>query len=199
MDSGPVSSDVSSSLQQDIVILKQELTTLEEKRDELLKQIKEEEEGVIDDSSSLPPQETDKTDKDQQRMHDILMAYRLTGVTIFNANEMDEGDWSKHSMENFPTRPKEMGIRFETFANASYHEPYYVMIRRRTENEAGETEQNNGTLFISKHTIPHWIPLRDIEKRYLNRDLSTFTRLISEHLQETMDKNPSPPGADQAL
>lgn len=65
----------------------------------------------------MVPQKTDAADKDQQRMHDILMAYRLTGVTIFNTNEMEESDWSEYNMESFPARPKEMGIRFETFAN----------------------------------------------------------------------------------
>lgn len=28
------------------------------------------------------------------------------------------------------------------------------------------------TFQISNHTIPHWIPLRDFEKRYLNRDMN---------------------------
>ncbi|KAF9957129.1 hypothetical protein BGZ65_002242 [Modicella reniformis] len=124
-------------------------------------------------------------------MHDILMAYRLTGVTIFNANEMEDNDWSKYNIEKLHATPKEVGIRFETFANASYHEPYYVMIRRRVESQNDEDEDdqpNRDTLYISKHTIPHWIPLRDIEKRYLNRDLSTFTRLVSEHLQEVVGR-----------
>lgn len=72
---------------------------------------------TIQDTSSLNPQKPDEVDRDQQMMHDILMAYRLTGVTIFDADEMEESDWSKYNMESFPSRPKEMGIRFETFAN----------------------------------------------------------------------------------
>ncbi|KAK3810049.1 MAG: hypothetical protein J3Q66DRAFT_62747 [Benniella sp.] len=191
-------SDATSSLQQDVDILRQELISLEAKRDALLKQIEQEEQGMIDDAAALNPQKLEAVDRDQQVMHDILMAYRLTGVTIFDAEEMEESDWSKYNMENFPSRPKEMGIRFETFANASYHEPYYVMVRKRTEspNDGDAEEQEDGTnqgaLYITKHTIPHWIPLRDIEKRYLNRDLSTFTRLISERLQEIPRDNPPP-------
>ncbi|KAF9349535.1 hypothetical protein BGX34_001750 [Mortierella sp. NVP85] len=224
-------SDATSSLQQDVDILRQELMSLEAKRDALLKQIEQEEQGMIDDAAALNPQKLETVDRNQQVMHDILMAYRLTGITIFDAEEMEESDWSKYNMENFPSRPKEMGIRFETFANgkvylfleeihvaikifntrtsfsisitASYHEPYYVMVRKRTgspddgdaEEQEGDTSQ--GTLYITKHTIPHWIPLRDIEKRYLNRDLSTFTRLISERLQEIPRDNPPPPAPVQ--
>jgi hypothetical protein len=33
-------------------------------------------------------------------------------------------------------------------------------------------DTRNSTFEIAKHTIPHWIPLRELEKRYLNRDMS---------------------------
>ncbi|KAI1314611.1 hypothetical protein EDD11_001954 [Mortierella claussenii] len=65
---------------------------------------------------SLKPAPEDKVDKDEKRMQDILVAYRLTGVTFFSTNEADEKDWAGYTTEDFPAAPKEVGIRFETFA-----------------------------------------------------------------------------------
>ncbi|KAF9896616.1 hypothetical protein BX616_007101, partial [Lobosporangium transversale] len=63
------------------------------------------------------------------------------------------------------------------------------------DNEQQKQMQKEGDmLYVYKHTIPHWIPLQEVEKRYLNRDVNvggvhnprgkTFTRIISEYLQE---------------
>ncbi|KAI7823055.1 Cenp-O kinetochore centromere component-domain-containing protein [Gamsiella multidivaricata] len=136
-------------------------------------------------------------DKGQKKMQEIIMAYRLTGITIFNANEIEDDMWSKYRMDDFPAAPKEIGIRFETFANASYHEPYYVMIRnkeisRRVDKQEGRNNQKSRiTLQVFNHTVPHWVPLREIERKYLNRDITMFIRIISEHLQEIVGERES--------
>ncbi|KAG0255332.1 hypothetical protein BG011_005195 [Mortierella polycephala] len=188
----PGVSEASSALQDDIDILCQELSSMEAKRDALLKQIEEEEKGMAEDTASLVPPPISTSEKDQRRTQDILMAYRLTGVTIFNDDEFDQQDLSVYGADEIPARPKRVGIRFETFAQAKYHEPYYVMLAKTaptqdSEETEGETRssatRNRGVLHIVKHTVPHWIPLRDIEKRYLNRDMSTFTHKVSDYLQ----------------
>ncbi|KAF9358542.1 hypothetical protein BGX26_001486 [Mortierella sp. AD094] len=150
---------------------------------------------MSEETAALAPAPTAKTDKDQKKMRDILTAYRLTGVTMFNVSEFEESDWSKYNMPDFPVGPKEIGIRFETFADGKYHEPYYIMITSQATSRTGDDQEdqdsrteNGCVLKISKHTIPHWIPLRDIEKRYLNQDMTTFTRIVSERLQEFVAK-----------
>ncbi|KAF9180159.1 hypothetical protein BGZ51_006413 [Haplosporangium sp. Z 767] len=188
----PGASEASSALQDDIDILRQELSSMEAKRDALLKRIEEEEKGMAEDTASLVPPPISTSEKDQRRTQDILMAYRLTGVTIFNDDEFDQQDLSMNGADEIPARPKRVGIRFETFAQAKYHESYYVMLAKTAPTQDSEETEggvgssatgNRGILHIVKHTIPHWIPLRDIERRYLNRDMSTFTHKVSDYLQ----------------
>lgn len=44
------------------------------------------------------------------------------------------------------------------------------------------------TFEIVKHTIPYWIPLRELEKRYLNRDMSVSIPL-SYFPEQLMEEN----------
>ncbi|KAG0208643.1 hypothetical protein BGX28_000451 [Mortierella sp. GBA30] len=187
-------SDTSSALQGDIDILREALSSLETRRNVLLQQIEMEEKGIIEDSASLAPPAT-TVDKHQRQMQDIMMAYRLTGVTIFDPKEFEDEDQELYGYDRDGSQGlKQIGIRFETFAHAKYHEPYYVLLTKQTpaapvsmdsmdESQSNDTPRNRATLQISKHTIPHWIPLRDLERRYLNRDMSTFTRRLSDYLQ----------------
>lgn len=153
------------------------------------------------------------------------MAYRLTGVTLFNGDEFDHQDWSQYDVDDILEGPKDAGIRFDTFALGTfffplhsarfdfehrilplflrcgeltrrvtfffncglidigrYYEPYYIMLRTTpigTRNNPQNLDDDEEpqldikkTFEIVKHTIPHWIPLRELEKRYLNRDMS---------------------------
>ncbi|KAF9902364.1 hypothetical protein EC991_004996 [Linnemannia zychae] len=178
MNSG--TSDSTAALQGDIEILRQEC-----------EQIEQEEQSIEEDHPSPPqPVPTIENDKEQRRLQDILMAYRLTGVTLFNSDEFDQQDWSLYDVDDILEGPKDAGIRFDTFALGKYYEPYYIMLRsapkdKENELQNDEDQLNNrkSTFEITKHTIPHWIPLRETEKHYLNRDMSTFTRNISDYLQ----------------
>ncbi|OAQ26579.1 hypothetical protein K457DRAFT_21960 [Linnemannia elongata AG-77] len=187
--------DSTGALQGDIAILRQELLNMEAKRDALLRQIEQEEQSITDDKDSpLPsPVDTVADDQEQKRLQDILMAYRLTGVTLFNGDEFDHQDWSQYDVDDILEGPKDAGIRFDTFALGRYYEPYYIMLRTTpigTRNNPQNLDDDEDpqldikkTFEIVKHTIPHWIPLRELEKRYLNRDMSTFTRSVSDYLQ----------------
>lgn len=55
------------------------------------------------------------------------------------------------------------------------------------EDEDSQPETKK-TFEIVKHTIPHWIPLRELEKRYLNRDMSVSI-LLSSFLEQLMEEN----------
>ncbi|KAG0275163.1 hypothetical protein BGZ95_009116 [Linnemannia exigua] len=159
MNSG--TSDSTSALQGDIEILRQELLNMEAKRDALLRQIEQEEQSIEE------------------------------GVTLFNGDEFDQQDWSQYDVDDILEGPKDAGIRFDTFAVGKYFEPYYIMLRttskdKNNNTQDGEDDQldnRRSTFEIAKHTLPHWIPLRETEKRYLNRDMSTFTRNVSGYLQ----------------
>ncbi|CAO3565260.1 unnamed protein product [Mortierella alpina] len=188
-------SDTASALQGDIDILREALLSMETRRDALLEHIEQEEKGIIEDTISFAPPASTVADREQKRMQDIMMAYRLTGVTIFNPEDLEEQDPYLVNNDGALKGPKQVGIRFETFANAKYHEPYYVILTKvpagstATDRIADEERPsqdgplNVATLHIAKHTIPHSIPLRELERRYLNRDMSTFTHKLSEHLQ----------------
>ncbi|CAG8595540.1 16564_t:CDS:2, partial [Dentiscutata erythropus] len=87
---------------------------------------------------------------------DFLRAYRLTGKTIFSLKE------------------NRVGLRFETFYGGKYREPYYVILSQNEEN---------GQLGIFKHTIPHFIPLNELESDYLNKDIDKFINSLDDYLQ----------------
>ncbi|KAF9330566.1 hypothetical protein BG006_006468 [Podila minutissima] len=118
-------------------------------------------------------------------MLDILMAYRLTGVTVFTEDEFDDQssnlDLDDDQNDNKPTK-KQIGIRIETFAQAKYQEPYYILLRIK-DSKTKDDDDHTAELEITKNTIPHWIPLRDLARRHLNRDMKMFTRKVSEYLQ----------------
>ncbi|KAF8932998.1 hypothetical protein BGZ47_011070 [Haplosporangium gracile] len=145
-----------------------------------------------DAPSVLEPVVAVADDQEQKRLQDILMAYRLTGVTLFNGDEFDHQDWSQYDVDDILEGLKDAGIRLDTFALGKYYEPYYIMLRTtpigsknnpQDLDEDPQLDTKKSTFEIAKHTIPHWIPLRELEKRYLNRDMSTFTGSVSDYLQ----------------
>ncbi|KAG0040619.1 hypothetical protein BGZ82_000577 [Podila clonocystis] len=179
------SGSTADALQDDIDILRRELSAIEAKRQELLAQIELEEEGIANDAASIAPAQIPEEEKEQRRMLDILMAYRLTGVTIFTEDEFDDQpsflDLDDDQKDNEPTT-KQMGIRIETFTQAKYHEPYYIMLRIK-DTKSKDNDDHTAELEITKNTIPHWIPLRDLARRHLNRDMNMFARKVSGYLQ----------------
>ncbi|RUP06776.1 Cenp-O kinetochore centromere component-domain-containing protein, partial [Jimgerdemannia flammicorona] len=92
----------------------------------------------------------------ERQITELQTYYRLSGRTIF------------------PVKDHHVGIRFETFYGGKYHEPYYLILKMDI-----PTDQ----LVIAKHTIPHFIPLRSLEKRYLNSNMETLTKSLDDHLQ----------------
>ncbi|CAG8606938.1 732_t:CDS:2 [Paraglomus occultum] len=100
-------------------------------------------------------EQTIRTPKRSER-EELLRAYRLTGKTIFSVPNNG------------------IGLRFETFFGGRYHESYYIILRL---NRA--TDQ----LEIVKHTIPHFIPIADIQREHLNTNIDTFISTIDNNLQ----------------
>jgi hypothetical protein len=73
-----------------------------------------------DPPSAPEPEVVAADDQEQKRLQDILMAYRLTGVTLFNGDEFDQQDWSQYGVDDILEGPKDAGIRFDTFALGNY-------------------------------------------------------------------------------
>ncbi|GBC10745.1 hypothetical protein RclHR1_09870004 [Rhizophagus clarus] len=95
-------------------------------------------------------------DGGDREYQNILNAYRLTGKTIF------------------PVKDNRIGLRFETFYNAKFLEPYYIILDQNQENEQ---------LSIFRHTLPHFIPLDELEVTYLNKDMNKFANVVDDYLQ----------------
>ncbi|KAG2188558.1 hypothetical protein INT44_001312 [Umbelopsis vinacea] len=79
---------------------------------------------------------------------DAILLQRMTGRTIF-------------SLSN-----GYVGIRLETYYASKFREPFYLLINQET---------RDAELRIAKHTIPHFIPLRELEKKFLNVDMDVST------------------------
>ncbi|KAG0228157.1 hypothetical protein BGW41_003527 [Actinomortierella wolfii] len=111
-----------------------------------------------------------RLDPDERRMQDIFAAYRLTGVTIFK-EATPERHYRKSERDNGSDKrltKSRLGIRFETST--------LVCVEKQTGDRREKFK-------VYKHTIPHWLPLKDWERKYLNRDMITFVRKVSDHLQ----------------
>ncbi|KAF9422895.1 hypothetical protein BGZ94_008460 [Podila epigama] len=175
------------AIKDDIDILRRELSAVEEKHRQLLEEIEREEQGIAKDAIDLAPVEIPLEEKDQKRMLDILMSYRLTGATVFTEDEFNSGDLNylddNTSRSDRDTR-KQIGIRLETFACGRYFEPYYIFLKLKIiKDQEGSADERARQLEVTKYTIPHWIPIKDLARRYLNLDMNLFTRFTSEYLQ----------------
>ncbi|KAF9974320.1 hypothetical protein BGZ73_002276 [Actinomortierella ambigua] len=122
-----------------------------------------------------------RLDPDERRMQEIFAAYRLTGVTVFKeATPGHQQNTDKDNASNKRYTKNRLGIRFETSTLGRYFEPYYVILVCVEKQEGDKVEKK---FHVYKHTIPHWLPLKDWERKYLNRDMGTFVRRVSDHLQ----------------
>ncbi|CAB4391023.1 unnamed protein product [Rhizophagus irregularis] len=156
-----------------IVELKNELQKLEKERDEkklIFENFKNSQslrdvigKENINDSMNMNQNELQDhmmkeilQDSEEREYQKILNAYRLTGKTIF------------------PVKENRIGLRFETFYNAKYLEPYYIFLEQNQENEQ---------LSIFRHTLPHFIPLDELEAKYLNKDMNKFANMVDDYLQ----------------
>ncbi|CAI2180933.1 12032_t:CDS:2, partial [Funneliformis geosporum] len=97
----------------------------------------------------------DEFQEHEREYEEILNAYRLSGITIFSV------------------KGNRTGIRFETFYRAKYREPYYIILEQSQDDQ----------LSVFRHTIPHFIPINELEATYMNKDLRKFANIIGDYLQ----------------
>ncbi|KAF9211549.1 hypothetical protein BGZ59_007932 [Podila verticillata] len=186
------------ALQDDIDILRRELSAIEAKRQELLAQIELEEEGIANDAASIAPAQVPEEEKEQRRMLDILMAYRLTGVTVFTEDEFDDQsstlDFDDDQSGKEPIK-KQIGIRIETFAQAKYYEPYYIMLRikdaKNKDDDDYTAELEMFTRKVSEYLQAFVVRRENINK--LLRDFSTAADSLPKNTSSAADNSVSPP------
>ena len=86
---------------------------------------------------------------------DALAAYRLAGKSVFLVDD------------------DKVGIRFETFYQGAFFESYYVILAM--DPESGEPS-------VFRHSLPHFLPLADLEEAYLASNIATFVEKVSDVL-----------------
>ncbi|GAA5968094.1 hypothetical protein JCM11641_003728 [Rhodosporidiobolus odoratus] len=126
-----------------------------------------------------PPGESQVTDE-------LARQYRVTGRSCFPV-ELARGARAKEEMEEIErerrrrkgkSKEKEveevgdgfvrkgMAVRLETFHNGRFFEPYYVVFAHALP-DLDDPLASSLPLYITDHTLPHWLPLREIAWRYL--------------------------------
>uniref|UniRef100_A0A060TBQ0 ARAD1D28842p n=1 Tax=Blastobotrys adeninivorans TaxID=409370 RepID=A0A060TBQ0_BLAAD len=95
--------------------------------------------------------------KDRENAY-ITNLHRLTGITGFKIKGKKYNQW--------------MGIRLETFSDAKFNAPHYIILSPR----------EKGGFQVANHTIPSYVPLQALEKRHLNRSLKQFAISIKRVL-----------------
>lgn len=102
--------------------------------------------------------------KDRENAH-LTNIHRLTGITGFKIRGKKYNKW--------------MGIRLETFSDAKFNAPHYIILSPR---------EKGGGFQVANHTIPSYVPLRALEKRYLSRSLKQFAISIKRALDRVESK-----------
>jgi len=73
----------------------------------------------------------------------------------------------------FEHENKELALRLETCFEGKYYEHYHIFL---------DVDKTNSKLKISHHTIPYFIPLDRVQKKYLNTNMKAFIQLVSDYL-----------------
>ncbi|ORY94052.1 Cenp-O kinetochore centromere component-domain-containing protein [Syncephalastrum racemosum] len=164
----------SDKLKSEISQLRQRLIRAEEHEKRLLQELMEEDiklysaqkfsDSIRDTTREKASTMTDLREKILERMmttltnrcvQEVVGYYRLTGRTIFTF------------------RSAYTGVRFDTFYDRRYFEPYYILFR-------GNEEHPDRTLY--RHTIPHFIPIKRLQHEFLPQGLETLCRILHDFL-----------------
>ncbi|BGP30019.1 hypothetical protein JCM10296v2_001771 [Rhodotorula toruloides] len=154
--------------------------------------------SASDDSIFRPPS-TLSSSSDTQAATELARTYRLTGRSCF-AVELARGNRAKEEMGEIGRERKKRkvegkgkrkaeeeeegeegkaegfarkgtAVRLETFFQGRYYEPYYIVFARRLPDLDKPAVDAELPIDIAHHTIPHWIPLDELSRRYLGGPL----------------------------
>lgn len=109
-------------------------------------------------------------------MTDAILLQRMTGRTIFSLSNGYVGI----RLETFYASTSWVKIMYVGMVEADhlkfvdkYREPFYLLVAQ---------EKRDEPLRIAKHTMPHFIPLRDLEKKFLNVDMDASISITSPNM-----------------
>lgn len=88
---------------------------------------------------------------------DMSVASRVAGVSAF-------------AVEN-----DNIGLRFETFYRGKFCECYYVVL-------AFSQEEGGESIVVDTHTLPLFVPIRQLVRKYLNSNISVFVEAVNSYL-----------------
>ncbi|EMR11458.1 hypothetical protein PNEG_00475 [Pneumocystis murina B123] len=146
--------------QTDISSLHEELKKLKSKRNDLLLKMLEER-PVHEYTSAKAPQDL----KPIESQWNIEKIYRLSGITFFIPSNPEKYFHLKKKLLY-----KLIGARIDIFHKGVFLEPHYLIFRVNT------------ILSLYKHTIPNFINIDLLVKKWLNKDINIFLALIRKQL-----------------
>ncbi|KAI9245918.1 hypothetical protein BY458DRAFT_560707 [Sporodiniella umbellata] len=71
----------------------------------------------------------------------------------------------------FTFKNRHMAVRLETFYKNTYKEPYYLLFLKSKAHK------------VDRHTIPPFIPIDELEKKFMPNNYETFIRIIHDCVQ----------------
>ncbi|KTW32065.1 uncharacterized protein T551_00747 [Pneumocystis jirovecii RU7] len=154
-------SSIQEQYQADILSLRSELTKLESKRNDLLLKLLEYRPVVHEYTSAKAPQDL----KPIESEWNIEKLYRLSGITFFVPSDPE-----KYVPLKKKPFHKLVGARIDLFHQGVFLKPHYLIFRL-----------DNG-LSLYKHTIPNFIDIDLLAKKWLNKETNTFLCLIRRQL-----------------
>ncbi|KAG4305102.1 hypothetical protein PORY_001272 [Pneumocystis oryctolagi] len=144
--------------QADISSLRSEL---ESKRNDLLLKLLESNPVIHEYTSTKAPQDL----KPIKSEWNIEKLYRLSGITFFIPSNPE-----KYVAIKKKPSSKLVGARIDLFHQGSFLKPHYLIFRV------------NNELSLYKHTIPNFIDVDLLAKKWLNKDINTFLSLVRQQL-----------------
>ncbi|CCJ31477.1 unnamed protein product [Pneumocystis jirovecii] len=169
-------SSIQEQYQADILSLRSELTKLESKRNDLLLKLLEYRPVVHEYTSAKAPQDL----KPIESEWNIEKLYRLSGITFFVPSDPEKyvplKKKSFHKLVGARIDLFHQGFTFNLYFIASkknigvFLKPHYLIFRL-----------DNG-LSLYKHTIPNFIDIDLLAKKWLNKETNTFLCLIRRQL-----------------
>ncbi|ODQ56097.1 hypothetical protein SAICODRAFT_28377 [Saitoella complicata NRRL Y-17804] len=94
---------------------------------------------------------------------------RMSGLTVFKLRSPNPTMGKKRKRDG--EGEELIGLRIEVFTQAKFTAPHYLILRPTSTSTSASL-----SLEVYKHTVPAFIPLAALAKRWLNHDLSIFAR-----------------------
>lgn len=154
-------SSIYTQYQTEISSLRAELRNLQSKRNELLLKLLEKRPITHEYTSIRAPQDL----KHIQSEWDIEKIYRLSGITFFIPSNPEKFITLKKKIPR-----KLIGARIDIFHQGAFLEPHYLIFHFDT------------ALSLYKHTIPNFIDIDLLSKKWLNKNTNMFLSLLRKQL-----------------